>query len=609
MSTPSISVQGKIAPLLQQAAAAHQAKQWETAANYYQEILSLQPQHADSLHLLGLVHAEQGQALAALELLNQAVQAQPGNALFHCNRGLLSQRQGQWSAAIRDYQYAISLAPERSETYIALADTYALAGQYQEAIIQYLYACYLNPHQPPATHHQLGNALLASGNLQAATVAYQKALTLKPDSAETLSNLGVVYAEMGLLDKAIHAHQQALAVNPNYGDGYLNLGLAFSQQGAFAEADEAYQHALQLSRNNQASTIHNHMALNQKAQGQWENALTHFDQALTLDPHNARAQFNRGLLLLLLGRYREGWNDYEARQHFDHPNRPFLHTPQPLWQGEELQCRTLLVHAEQGLGDTLQFVRYLPLLKKQGAILIVQVQAALINFLKAQPQLGVSHWLTPQDALPFFDYHVPLLSLPQRLQTELTTIPEAPYLKIDSSNPSALPKTNKRFRVGLVWAGNPQNKQDRERSLPLALFAPLLAMKDIAFYSLQYGDHSRDIAQLGWQDRLIDLSPELSHWQASAILVSELDLVITVDTAVAHLCGALGKPAWVLLAAQPDFRWLLDGSDNPWYPSLQLFRQSQPRQWEPVLQTVAHALQMRFNSKILPAESTRLHGI
>jgi tetratricopeptide (TPR) repeat protein len=586
-----IQTTAKVEHLFQQATQAHQAKQWRQAAECYQQVLTTDPQHANSLHLLGLVYAEQQQLTKALELVGKALSIAPYNPIFYCNRAQIYRRLNQPEQAIQDYQQALLFAPRRAETYTALAETYLAINRSQEAILQYLYACYLNPQQPVSTHHHLGNAFLARGHLDAAVLAYEKALTLNPQSVETLSNLGVIYAELHQLDRAVAYHRQAININPHYADGYINLGLALSQQNAFAEAEEAYQQALKLNPQQQ-SVIQCNRGLNYQAQGEWQNAQDCFTQSLNVDSNNAKARFNLATLALLQGDLAQGWAEYEARFNLNNPNHPVLKTTQPNWQGEDLQGKTLLVYCEQGLGDTLQFIRYLPLLKQRGARLLLQTQPALISFLATQTQLGIEQCFAMGQTLPAYDYYVPLMSLPQRFQTQVDNIPAANgYLQVPVQHSLALPAANASLRVGLVWAGNPQHKNNHRRSISLKSLIPLLDNPFVQFYSLQYGSPQTEIQQAGMQNKIIDLSPQLKSWIETAQLINQLDLIITVDTAIAHLSGALNKPTWLLLPFIPDFRWLLDRTDTPWYNVLRLFRQTQRDDWESVIHTIKQALQ------------------
>lgn len=588
----------KLASLFETATQAHQTGQWELAAQSYQQLLTWKPDHADAWHLLALVYAEQQRWPEAWTSIDRAIALVPHNPVYYCNRAQMRRRQQQWDAAILDYQQAIRAAPRRVDTYLRLADTHLVIGRGQEAILHYLYACYLNPQQPPTTHHQLGNAFLMGGHWEAAITAYEKALALNPRSVETLSNLGLVYAEQGRLDQAVASHRQALVIDPQYGDGYINLGLALSQQGRYADAENAYQQALRL-KPEQSAAIYTNRSLNQQAQGDYRGALDSVEQALTLQAENPKARFNRAILRLRLGDFRGGWADYEARFQLNDPNHPRLQTTQPLWQGEDLAHRRLLVYAEQGLGDTWQFLRYLPVLKQRQATLIVQVQPALLSFFKTQSQLGVTEWMAVGDSLPLFDYHVGLMSLPQRLQTEVDCIPPTGYLQVKPPARSSFPKTDSSLRVGLVWAGNPQHKNDHHRSLPLSVLAPLLENTGVAFYSLQHGPAGQDIQRLEGRDRLVDLGPRLQSWEDSAQLLTELDLLITVDTSVAHLSGSLGRPTWILLPFVADFRWLVDRTDSPWYPSVRLFRQPQPQDWTSVIAAVQLALTEKAISSVI----------
>lgn len=586
-------VSADIQAIFEQATRAHQAKQWEKAADCYQQVIEIDPNHTDSLHLLSLVCAEQKQFSKALDWIQHAIALQPDHPIFYCNQAQMYCRVQQCNQAINSYQCALQRAPQRIETYTALADVYLQINQPQTAALYYLHACYLDPHQPVTTHHQLGNAFLYQHQWDAAACTYQKALSINPQSVETLCNLGVVFAEQNQYQQACMYYQQALAINPEYGDATINFGLALSELNDFVGAEAAYQKALQLLPQ-RASTIHSHRGLNAQAQDHHLLTLQYFNQALQADPKNAQAQFNRAITLLSSGDWRAGWEDYEQRFALNDPNHPRLNTTKPLWQQQSLIDEKVFVYSEQGLGDTWQCVRYLPLLKQQGAHIILRPQPHVLSYLKTQPQLGIRTLLSEQDHLPDFDYHIPLMSLPHRFQTTPTTILSSEsYLTIpQTSDRPILDRESKRYHIGLVWTGNPKHKNNLKRSLPLEQLKPVIQKHsdEIQFYSLQCPALPEAVQAAGLTEQLHNLTPHIHTWIDTAQLMDQLDLVITVDTGVAHFSAALGKPTWILLPFLADFRWLTDRIDTPWYQSARLFRQLQPENWQAVVETIDDAL-------------------
>ena len=540
---------------------------------------------AEKLHDLASLRCEQEQWGVALELINMAIELNPEEMKFYFLRAKIHFYRQQWDSAIVDCNQILIKNPLHVSTHLVLADIYFVAGEKMRAILQYLYSCYLQPTSM-ICHFKLGNALLSTSELNGALDAFQKALALE-NKPEIWINLSAVYLAMWLNDKADECLDEALKLNARSGYGHLNRAVVLTRKELFLEAEEAYQKALQYQPE-LGVMIYSNRCTNQSNQNDIVGAIESANKALELDPQCHLARFNRALFYLKLGKFREGWDDYECRFLLDQTGCQLLQTSQPLWQGQDLTNRRLLVHTEQGVGDTFQFIRYLLLLKQSGATLIFLGPKDLIPFLKTQSWLPVSEWVTNGEVLPEFDYFVPLLSLPHRFGTEINSIPPIGEWQVTPAAAPRLPKKKrgKRLRVGLVWAGDPVHKNDHNRSIALSNFASLLRCKGIDFYSLQYGPRSQDIQALGWEDRICNLAPEIKSWEDTAQLLMELDLLITVDTAVAHLSASLNKSTWMLLPFCPDFRWLLEGADSPWYPSMCLFRQEQVHDWSAPLKAL-----------------------
>ena len=402
-------------------------------------------------------------------------------------------------------------------------------------------------------YNDMGIALRMQGQIEAAIAAYRKALTLKPDCAESHYNLGNALQLQDRCDEAILCQQQAIALKPDFSRAHYNLGRLFHEQGDLTDA------------------------------------MTCYERAIVLNPEDVDFRWNLAIALLTMGELKRGFAEYEWRwQLRDNLPRPFS---APLWEGSPLAGKTILLHAEQGFGDTLQFIRYATLVAQRGGQVVVECQPALIRLLATVD--GVQQVVARGDTLPDFQVHAPLLSLPRILGTELQTVPaQIPYLKPPAIAFKLDCSADRRLKIGLVWAGNPKRENDQLRSCTLAQFSRLLNIEGIAFYSLQKGPKAAELSQMPQcSDRIQDLSHHLNDFADTAAIVAQLDLVITVDTAVAHLAGGLGKPTWVLLSHSADWRWLLDRVDNPWYPSMRLFRQKQAGKWEDVVNCVAEALQ------------------
>jgi Tfp pilus assembly protein PilF len=426
-----------------------------------------------------------------------------------------------------------------------------------------------------------------AGRLAQAEQMYRQILKQQPNHLPALHRLGMLASQVGKHERAIPFYQKVLALAPSFAEAHFNLASALQNQDKIEEAITHYQQGLTLNPN--YPEVHLNFGAALKSQGCLEEAISHYQQALTLKPNYPKAHYNLATALLQHGDLSQGFTEYEWRWQLPHcPPRTFS---QPLWDGSNLQGQRILLHAEQGLGDTLQFIRYAPLVAQYGGYVIVECQPPLLRLLATVP--GINQLVAQGTALPHFDVHLPLLSLPHVLGTTLETIPtQIPYLSpLESYELQLEAPPGIRLKVGIVWSGSPQNPYNRHRSLDVTHFLKLLDIPGIAFYSLQKGLQAAELSQLGEQKgRVEDLSDRLYDFADTAAAVMQLDLVITVDTSVAHLVGALGKPAWVLLACDPDWRWLLGREDSPWYPSLRLFRQESLGQWHSVFKCVAESL-------------------
>jgi hypothetical protein len=332
-----------------------------------------------------------------------------------------------------------------------------------------------------------------------------------------------------------------------------------------------------------------------------EDALTSYGQAVCLKPDYADAHRNRALLWLLLGDFEQGWPEYEWRWRCQGITMPAFR--QPLWDGSPLEGRTVLLHAEQGLGDTLQFIRYAPLVQQQGGKVLVKGQLPLLSVLARCP--GIDHLVGQNSPLPDFDVHAPLLSLPGLLRTTLATIPaQIPYLSADallvehwrtglnSLFPQGQAEESGKFRIGIAWQGNPQHKKDRQRSLPLTSFEPLARLPGVRLFSLQVGPGTEQLAEIRDRFLVTDVGGRFNQesFEDAAAVLKGLDLVLSVDSAIVHLAGALGRPTWTLLPFAADWRWLLGRDDSPWYPTMRLFRQKVPGDWDGVFERIVSLL-------------------
>jgi tetratricopeptide (TPR) repeat protein len=583
------------------------------AARVCREILSVDRGHAQTLHLLGLIEHQRGRSDEAIEHIRMAIMQDGRDPAFHHNLGNILRALDRCVEAISCYEHALALAPASVDTLYNLGNTYQDLGQPEHAAAYFERALRLKP-EAIELQNNLGTALQDLGRIDEAIGCYRKALALRPDSVESLDNLagalqsqgksdeaeacyeralalrpdrvesliglGVVLRAQGRLEEAAARHRLALASSPDHPDAHSNLGVALVDLGRPQEAITHHKKALALQPGR--AELHYNLGSALQRQGLYAEALACYGRALALNPDYAQAHLNRSLVLLLIGEFDEGWQEYEWRFAVARYDRKF---DQPSWSGEPLGGRSILIHAEQGFGDALQFVRYVPAVAERGGRVVLEVPEPLVRL--ARTVAGVSQVVSRGDPLPIFDCRCPLLSLPRVFNTNLATIPNAvPYLGVPAEVSAAwaerIPATPG-LRVGVVWAGTTVGAID------LRLLRPLWEVDGVSWFSLQVGERSGDISSLAGV-KITDLSPWLVDFAETAAAVCRLDLVISVDTSVAHLAGALGRPTWLLLRHPPEWRWLLERDDSPWYPTARLFRQRQEDDWLEAVCEVAAAL-------------------
>jgi tetratricopeptide (TPR) repeat protein len=626
---------------------------------------------------------QQGRLDEAATLLQRSLQIQPDNAETHASLGNVLVHLKRYDEAIAAYREALRLNPDLFAAHFILAIALHDKSKLDEAEVHFRKALDLNPGYAPVyqnlgavllakerldeaaacfrqairldrnlvdAHNNLGNVLARQDRLPEAVNCYLEALRLDPDKAEVHFNLALAQERQDRLDLAIQHHRQALRLNPHYPEVHINLGNVFARQGDTDAAIGCYQQALQANPN--SAEVYNNLglalqgkdklneavacyeqALQKKPgwvavlnnlgnvhwqEGRYDAAMACFEQALRSSPNSVEAHVNRARLNLLLGDWQAGWSEYQWRwQSKDWPGRTLR---QPRWNGGPLSGSTVLLLAEQGLGDTLQLIRYATLVKQCGAKVLLDCQPALARFLASVP--GIDQMLAQGAPLPAFDVHTSLFSLPGIFETTLANVPApVPYLFPDveftshwrrimsdvrspisgvegsfsSDTGHRTSDTGHVLRIGINWQGNPAYGFDRRRSIPFSHFLRLVQVEHVQFISLQKGPGKKQL--LDREDRfgvveLCEGTEEASRtFSDTAAVMQNLDLVISSDTAVVHLAGGLGIPVWIALPLVPDWRWLLEREDSPWYPSMRLFRQTRVGEWADVFERMAGELE------------------
>ncbi|HZZ04057.1 tetratricopeptide repeat protein [Paraburkholderia sp.] len=603
--------------------AAHRDGRLDDAERGYRATLDGNPVHVDALHLLGVLRHQQGQHAEAAELVRRAVNLRPEDAALQLNLGNALKALGKIDDAIEQFRNALTLAPSFPMAHYNLGNAYASVGRHEDAADAFEKSLRLQPNDA-SSHNNLGNALHALGRHTDAIASFQRALELRPRHAGALNNMGMSLNALDRADEAVPCFQAALAAEPRFVAAHFNLANTLDATGSHEEAVASFRAALALQPNlpptifglgNALAALGRHaqalpyleravgldpqFALAWLSLGTAHQALNAhaaavraFDQALRLRPDLASAHLNRALAWLALRDFARGLPEYEWRLQIN--AQPVIQTL-PRWHGEPIEQRTLLIHAEQGFGDTLQFVRFVPLAAQRAARVVLEVQPQLLPLLAPAAQAWRVTLIAQGAPRPAADLQCPLLSLPLALGTSYDTIPaRTPYL-------SAPPTYGRKWRgslgghakrkIGIAWSGRIQ--QNETRSMPLAVLAPLFALEGIDWIVLQPELSAEEHAALDAHPRAASIhrmGKRIGNFADTAAIIERLDAVVSIDTSIAHLAGALKKPLWLMLPFAADWRWFVGETRSSWYPGVTLLRQPQPGAWSDVVEAVANEL-------------------
>jgi tetratricopeptide (TPR) repeat protein len=661
-----------IAETMEMALRSHRAGNLQLAEQLYGRVLQADRHHADAIHSLGVLAYQTGRSEQAVALISKAIALKPTQASYHSNLGLVHESLGHDEEAVFHFREALKIDAHHPAAHSNLAKALLNKGDLEQAVTHCRQALLGHPNSPE-TLTTLGTALERQGHLKEAMTHWQEALRLNPNLAHAHYNLGTALEREGQFDEAIHCYREALRNDPSLGDAWNNLGASLVRQHKFDEGVDCYRQALRLKPLD--ADIHHNLGTAFERQDRFDEAIPCFrealrlkpdfaescnslgsilalqvnlreamsllDKAIELEPANALARWNRSLLLLLTGDFERGWKEYEWRS--AKPGIVQHQFAQPRWDGTPLDGRSILLYADQGLGDTIQFIRYASLMRERGGKVVVECQPALVRLLASAS--GIDCVVAIGSDPPPFDVQASLLNLPGIFHTTVATIPgDIPYLHADPTlqaywrgksgvrspvsgvrglnsevrgqrskikGPSAdtghrtpdsghflgTPDSGQAFRIGIAWQGSPAFRHDRRRSIPLAQFARLAEIGGVQLISLQkgYGVEQLSVASCQLSERqIVDLGMRFDEdngqFMDTAAVMTNIDLVISSDTAVPHLAGALGVPVWVAVSHMPDWRWLLERKDSPWYPTLRLFRQSRAGDWDGVFERIAAEL-------------------
>jgi len=599
------------------------AARLEEAAACYDDVRAEWPDNADVWHLSAALALSQKELETAKAHIQKALFLDPSFPEAHNTAGNIFKELDAWDVSLEHYLEATRINPSMAEAYANQADILRVLGRLDDAVDAARRAITLNPGLPEA-HGNLGAALIDLEELEEAQSVIKRAVELAPGSPAPLINLSKVQILLGDIEPALASAEEAAALAPELPETGNALGNAHYAQRAYDKAEEAYRRALKIRPSdaeimgNLGNALARQHRLSEAEKvlmdslaiepdnpssltnlggvllegGRVDRSLDLFDRALSLEPEHTDAHWNRGLARLLMGSLPDGFADYEYRWRL--PEFSARHQDLAVWAGEDLRGRSILVHSEQGFGDTLQLIRFATHLVKRGAEVYLETHQSLVRLLEGVESL--SGVVARGETTPQADFQIPIMSLPHLLGITLETIPaDIPYIPLCPATSVNLGKHGN-LNVGFVWGGRSTHKNDANRSIPLETFTPLFDLPGLTWVSLQVDDRHEDAETLKLPLR--DLRPQITDFADTATAIAGLDLVIAVDTAVAHLAGALGKEVWIMLPFAPDWRWLLEREDSPWYPSARLFRQPAPGDWASVVGQVLLSLDKRSETLI-----------
>lgn len=596
----------------------------------FRQAVSLDDANPEYLNDLGTTLQDQRRDSEALACFEQALVLAPDLPQALYNIGLIRRRQGRLAEAARLMEQALAQRPDFTDGLSELGSTYLLLDRHAEALECFKKAYGDNSAAVGEAHFAYGNRLLDKHQAKDAVLHYLRALDTNKEMYGTWTNLGNAYRELKQFDEAVNCGVEAIKLNPACAQAYNSLGTALKEMGDCARAKEVYREvggiagdapwpaidevdrfcelAVALNLINHALSIDGEIVdsyLNKgvilEEIGLFTESVSCYEKAAAIAPELPHGHYNLGIALLRQGALEKGWEGYESRLRMDKLFNQTHLAEAPLWSGEPLTDKVLLVYAEQGLGDTIQFIRYYKEVAARCRHVVLECQTAARPLVEDITGQKVYEAGTP---LPKFDYQIPLLSLPRVLGTRLDNIPApVPYIFADETKTAAWRDKVSRqpgLKVGLVWAGGAAFAANRFRSTSLSVFSPLADAEGISFISLQKGDPAKEASTPPAGMGLIDWADELRDFRDTAALIANLDLVISVDTSVVHLAGAMGKPVWVLIPFCPDWRWMLDRTDSPWYPTMRLFRQTAIGDWAPCIAQIKNGLLALTHREGLP---------
>jgi len=592
----------------------------DEASRLFSEVLRADNKQADALHLLGIIKSIKGKQKEATRLIKKAIKLNPTAGVYHRNLGLILESMDRAEDAIKALKTAIRINSKDIKSYCELGVIYSKSNNIKKAIEAYKGVINIDRNNSQI-YYNLGVLLEKDRRISEAVNSYKRAISLSPKDKDSYNNLGNIIKGQGNLDEAIVLYNKAIEIDPRHIEAHNGLGSVLEEKGNFDEAISAYKKAIEVSAEHIAAYNGLGNCLKEKGDldkamsiyyksikinpinigayngignilmrtGEHKKAIRYYNKALSIDDTIPISHWNLSLALLKDGNFVDGWREYEWRWKRKDFGVMSKNIARKLWRGEPISGKRLFLFPEQGNGDTIQFIRYVIdiLENNKNVYILVECQQSLFELLLTFS--GNINLYIKGDVIPDFDVCAPLMSLPYILKSTVSSIPShIPYL-FSGPNKINFECSRSKINIGIVWAGAAQHKNDKNRSIQLSYFIDIASLDNVRLFSLQIGDRSADLEQVG-NDLITDMSEQIDTYADTAAIIEKLDLVISVDTSVAHLAGAMGKAIWLLLPFAADFRWMTDRDDTPWYNSMRLFRQKTIGNWGDVFNEVKKSI-------------------
>lgn len=587
--------------LFEQAVEFFNKKDYDKSKTLYEEILKINPKSSNIYGNLGVIYKIKGDINTAIKYYVTAINLNPKNTLVYNNLGNAFKEIKNYKMAIRVYTDALKINPKDFNMFNNLGIVFELIGDSNRAIEAYKQAVKINPKYAKAINN-IGVVLYKQKRYKESAQIFEIALQSDSDYNEVYSNKGAAYNKAKDYDKAIESLEMAILKMPNHGGAYTNLGNVYNKLHDYKTAAKMHEKSIELEPN--GSNAYSNVGTSYKYLGLSDKAITSYKKAIELDPNFVNAHFDLATMYLASEDFKNGWKEYEWRfrkeEMIPHIIKHKDIFTKPLFTGiEDIKGKTLLLHSEQGYGDSIQFIRFAPQLKEKfGCKIAVKCREGLKELFKTIDEIDVI--VDRSEETPAFDYQLSIMSMPFILDMKSTDeLPKKmPYLKAVFDKDLEIKKEKDKINIGICWSASLTGESYEGKVFDLKFFEPLMNNPKINLYSLQVGDGSEDIKKFKYEDKIIDLTHKLTDFSKTASLINELDLVISSDTAVAHLTGALNKPVWIPLQKIPDWRWTNKGETTKWYPSAKLFRQKTAKVWESVFQSINAKLSKQYKIKI-----------